>query len=152
MEDYPSLESILFPSTHLPVKVKEKVPRLVEQCLNNIARNIKLYNSLEEVWDSYLLQQLMTHLKTVGKLNNSTLRLFMSASIELMDLEGVFLSDGSFQKLLKTCTGLISLNLRGNYSLMTPNNVGLMCKKLPHLKHLGLADGRYVTGLSHYFC
>jgi hypothetical protein len=70
--------------------------------------------------------------------------------MEVFDLENVYISDSSFQRLLRTCTDLLSLNLKGNFALITPNNLQVIAKKLPKLKSLGLGDGRYLTGTWKY--
>jgi hypothetical protein len=84
-------------------------------------------------------------LKAQKKLSNPVLKLFFSPNIDVLDLTGILMTDSTLQKMT-ACRNLTSLNLKGQFTIVTNNALGLIAKRLTKLRFLGVGDCKYITG------
>uniref|UniRef100_A0A1I8J8S8 2'-phosphotransferase n=2 Tax=Macrostomum lignano TaxID=282301 RepID=A0A1I8J8S8_9PLAT len=130
-----------------PFHDNSRVKKLGEICLDAIAMNIKQYD-FSDFNDDYLISQLIQRLRSKKMLNNQTLDCILSSSLEILDLEGCYLTPKSLAIVRTRCPGLRILNLRRHGYLMTDSNLRSLLQGLPQLETLNLTCCHNLTGRS----
>lgn len=92
----------------------EELPRKLSMlCLDQIVKDIKRYEDLPLIADSYVVEQIFARLKQQKKLNNAMLKFFCTEATEALDFSGLAVTDTTLTKVAKSCPNLVDLNLSG---------------------------------------
>jgi hypothetical protein len=102
-----------FDPDELPAESEELPRKLSTLCLDLIVKDIKCYEDLPLVADSYVVEQVFERLKQQKKLNNAMLKIFCTESTEALDFSGLAVADTTLTKVTKSCPNLVDLNLSG---------------------------------------
>lgn len=123
------------------------VYRLREVCLRHICKNIELY-SLEEFPDEYLVREIIHKMKRDQRLSNKALENLVGPGLELLDLEGAFITEKTLNIIKRQGFNLKNLTLRGSGYLITDHNFVPLMKKLSLLETLDISGCSHLTSIS----
>ncbi|XP_072164329.1 uncharacterized protein [Diadema setosum] len=124
-----------------------RVPRLLEQCQNQICLNIKDY-CLEDCPDEFLIGELLHRLKRKGKLTNTALENLLGPNIQTLNLGGALVTQRAPKIIVRQCPNLEHLSLKDCGYLVTDHVLIYLMKRLPHLKSLNLCSCSHLTTAS----
>lgn len=120
------------------------VPTLLANCLDHITSNINMYD-LEDFPDEYLINKMIHRLKRQKKLNNSTLRQLLVPILEHLDLDGVYVTEGTIKLIWRSCPNLKVISLKDCGYVTTDNLMEQLLKNLPSLESINLCACKHLT-------
>ncbi|XP_071848697.1 uncharacterized protein [Apostichopus japonicus] len=124
-----------------------QVTRLTEFCLCYICKHIEDY-CLEDFPDEYLVREIIHKMKRDKKLSNKALLNLVGPGLELLDLEGSFITEKTLNIVKQQGYNLKSLSLKGAGYLLTDHNFVPLIKKLGHLETLDISGCSHLTSVS----
>ncbi|XP_060079141.1 uncharacterized protein LOC132558572 [Ylistrum balloti] len=123
------------------------VTTLLSTCLDYVSDNLELFD-LEDFPDEYLINNMIHRLKKKKKLNNAAFRQLLVPTLHHLNLDNIYLTEGTLRSVWKSCPHLRILSLKDCGYLMTDNLMEQLAKKLPHLESLNLCACKHLTDRS----
>lgn len=124
-----------------------QVKRLLELCLDYICKQIEDY-SLEEFPDEYLVREIIHRMKRDKRLSNKAIVNLIGPGLEVLDLEGMFMTQKTLNVIKQQGYNLKSLSLKGAGYLLTDHNFVPLIKKLGNLETLDISGCSHLTAVS----
>lgn len=121
-----------------------RVPTLLSNCLDYVTANINMYD-LENFPDEYLINKMIHRLKRQRKLNNVTLRQLLVPILEHLDLDGVYVTEGTIKVIWRSCPNLKVISMKDCGYVLTDNLMEQLLKNLPHLESINLCACKHLT-------
>ncbi|XP_033748891.1 uncharacterized protein LOC117333618 [Pecten maximus] len=123
------------------------VTTLLSTCLEYVSDNLELFD-LEDFPDEYLINNMIHRLKKKKKLNSTAFRQLLVPTLQHLNLDNIYLTEGTLRNVCKSCPHLRILSLKDCGYLMTDNLMEQLVKKLPHLESLNLCACKHLTDRS----
>ncbi|KAK3084234.1 hypothetical protein FSP39_010408 [Pinctada imbricata] len=117
---------------------------LVESCLEYVSTNLDQYD-LEDFPDEHLISKMIHKLKRKKKLNNTALRQLLVPVLEHLDLEGMYVTQGTIKTVYQCCPQLRVLSLKDCGYIVTDTLMEQILKRLKNLESLNLCACKHVT-------
>ena len=151
-----------------------RIPSLLEYALHSVVKNIKRFppdmNLGQYIPDAYLLQLIFETLKleyssastattstsspppVTCSISNPLIKLFLIPEMEVLNLQGILVSNSLLKLIGINCNKLVTLNLRGCFTDMTDTNFQFLLRKIAassggkaKLQNLDIGDCKNIT-------